>query len=362
MSVFQNKNDLLFNVNNPHNLIPKNKDITPHLNTNHISINSTNRDTKYYPDANYFSIRLPRPLSNVKRMSLQEIYFTGPIYNFSKNLGNNSFSISKYLSIDIDSLKKDIKLEDGKYQIKDILLYINKKLESNNHTKSIVLDYLKIQNRFIFYNIDTESFYIENNKTVCNNNDSKNPENNSSNLLFALGFDTNPNYNRIDSITKCHDTFLDEVILFPDNKDSSLELTESEDLCKNINYIIAKNSPRFRSEESIYIELERFNINFSETGDNRGLTSIYQSGNVGDSISAFAKIPAIDYNRDNNTELTRGRFLPLIDDSSKTFQQPINNISNLKFKFRYGDGMLVDLQNTSIDITLLVEQLEERII
>ena len=96
MSVFQNKNDLLFNVNNPHPLIIKNKATSFEQNMHYFSINTNNRDKRLFPNTNNFTIRLPITLSNINSFSLFSIYFTGPIYNFSKNLGNSSFKIGTY--------------------------------------------------------------------------------------------------------------------------------------------------------------------------------------------------------------------------------------------------------------------------
>ena len=356
MSVFQNKNDLLFNVNNPHNLIPKNKATSFEQNMHYFSINTNNRDKRLFPNTNNFTIRLPITLSNINSFSLFSIYFTGPIYNFSKNLGNSSFKIGTYSISETESTT--IKLQDGNYTINSIINYINQLLSS----LEISIDYLISQNRFVFFNnkpVDNENsnrFYIESvSNMICNNNDNFI---NSKDLLFCLGFDVNTNYNRIDSIFT--NDIRSDVFLFEKN------LT-NENNWSNYNnnggfFAMANSQPRFRSDEPIFIEIEKFNVNISETADLNNFNSAHHASNNGSIFNSFAKIDATSYNFSTFDSLTSGIFNGIVDNVTKKFTQPVNNMGDLRFKFRYRDNTLVDLQNTSIDLTIAFTITNERII
>ena len=214
MSVFQSKNDLLFNITNPHNLIPKNESISIKKEMNYFSFNSIYRDKRLYPDANSFTSKLPVTLSNIISLSLFSIFFTGPIYNFSENLGNNSFKIGKYNTP--NQIVKLIKLVDGNYTISSIINYINQILDDSS--LNISINYLQSQNRFVFFSKtdvdesdDENRFYIEVDSESSNCNNSYTLKH----LLYNLGFDVNRNYNRIDSIHT--DNIKEKVFLFKEN-------------------------------------------------------------------------------------------------------------------------------------------------
>tara|TARA_B100001057_G_scaffold165589_1_gene166258 strand:- start:11246 stop:12280 length:1035 start_codon:yes stop_codon:yes gene_type:complete len=342
MSVFQSKNDLLFNITNPHNLIPKNESISIKREMNYFSFNSIYRDKRLYPDANSFTSRLPVTLSNIISLSLFSIFFTGPIYNFSENLGNNSFKIGKYNVA--NPIVEDIRLVDGNYTIYSIIDYINQIL--SERSLNISINYLKSQNRFVFFsnNTDDNRFYIEVDSESSNCNNS----NTLKDLLYTLGFDVNRNYNRIDSINT--DNIKEKVFLFERN------LTNITDWSTGTSgrfYAMAQSQPRFRSEEPIFLEIEKYNVNISESRD---IESDY-----GSVFSAFAKIDSIDYNSSNLVRFTSGKLNGIVDNVTKDFPMPVNHVSNLKFKFRYGDNVLVDLQNTSIDFTIAITILDEKL-
>ena len=342
MSVFQSKNDLLFNITNPNNLIPKNESISIKREMNYFSFNTNYRNKRLYPDANSFTSRLPLSLSNIISLSLFSIFFTGPIYNFSENLGNNSFKIGKYNAA--DPIVEHIRLVDGNYTIYSIIDYINQIL--SERSLNISINYLKSQNRFVFFsnNTDDNRFYIEVDSESSNCNNS----NTLKDLLYTLGFDVNRNYNRIDS--KNTDNIKEKVFLFERN------LTDITDWSTGTSgrfYAMAQSQPRFRSEEPIFLEIEKYNANISESRD---IESDY-----GSVFSAFAKIDSRDYNSSSVLKLTSGKVNGIVDNVTKDFPMPVNHVSNLKFKFRYGDNVLVDLQNTSIDFTIAITILDEKL-
>lgn len=357
MSVFQSKNDLLFNITNPHNLIPKNESISIKKEMNYFSFNSIYRDKRLYPDANSFTRKLPVTLSNIISLSLFSIFFTGPIYNFSENLGNNSFKIGLY---NTTKTKQNVNLQDGNYTISSIINYINQILDDSS--LNISINYLQSQNRFVFFsNTDVDSnndnrFYIEVDSESSNCNNS----NTLKDLLYTLGFDVNRNYNRIDSIHT--NNIKEKVFLFernltnrndwPADDSGSTDYSGSTDTIGRF-YAMAQSQPRFRSEEPIFLEIEKYNANISESRD---IESDY-----GSVFSAFAKINSRDYSLSSVGNLTSGKVNGIVDNVTKDFPMPVNHVSNLKFKFRYGDNVLVDLQNTSIDFTIAITILDEKL-
>ena len=350
MSIFQNKNDLLLNINNPHNLIPKNTSITNRKELNYFSFNSNDRDIRLYPNTNFFTFKLPVTLSNITSLSLFSIFFTGPIYNFSKNLGNNSFKIGKY----DENVSRDINLVDGNYNITSILNYINQLLEEKN--LDIRLEYLRSQNRFVFIsnsavkNQNSNRFYIQVDSEYNNCNYTNN-SNDIKDILYSLGFEVNRNYNRIDSTFTSN--IRNIIFLFKENIINNQNWHNVKDNDGRF-FALAQNPPRFRSEEPIFFEIEKFNTNINECR--------FNSDNSGSILSAFAKINADNYNSSSLQRFTSGRVNGIVDNVTKNFLQPINHISNLQFKFRYGDNILVDLQNTSVDFTIAIRLLEEAII
>jgi hypothetical protein len=361
MSVFQNKNDLLFNVNNPHTLISRNKDTSFEKNLHYFSINTNDRDKKLYPNTNNFTIRLPATLSGITSFSLFSIFFTGPIYNFSKNLGNSSFKIGTYSTSETESSIIKL-LQDGNYDIKGILNYINEILSSFNDI-NIRINYLISQNRFVFYTYDrtdnaiSERFFLENDNSKISNNGDNYSSTSYKDLLFTLGFDVNTNYKRIDSIFTTD--IVTDVFLFKDNLIITSDWDSDIQNNKQRFFVMAQSQPRFRSEEPIFLEIEKFNVNISETGDT--INDSHHINNRGSVNSSFAKIDANSYNFSTFNALTSGTINGLVDNVTKKFTQPVNNINHFRFKFRYRDNTLVDLQNTSIDFTIAMERMHETI-
>ena len=345
MSNFPNNSNLLLN-NSTHPIIQQKNTFS--LDRKLLTVHTNDREQFFY-NTNVFSIKTPQPYNNVQSLRLTEINFPTKINNFSKNLNNN------ILYIDHSSF---ITIQNGNYTPENLALYLTNKLSNHN----INVKYLTDRQRFIFYSNNKFNLYF---KLDINNCNYITPTN-------ELYHNTNNprSNNNIDVFNKRRKLFINEGFLYDigmdlhidlDNPNYTIPSQNSEYLheissvfpkCNNsYHYILCESPPRFRNQQPLYLEIDSLNINYDELnpfpiGGNNMFSNLSNSSTK----TAFIKIPPFIYN-------SGGIQYDSNQNSVAFFEAPIKRIQNLKFKFRYHDNKLVDLDNQDVNFTLEINQL-----
>ena len=353
MSNFHNNCNLLLN-NSTHPIIQQKNTFS--LDRKLLTIHANDREQFFYNN-NVFSIKTPQPYNNVQSLRLTEINFPSKINNFSKNLNNNIFYINNDFS--------PINIPDGNYTPENLANFLHNNI--SHHSINVV--YLPDRQRFLFYSSNHFSLNFKLNQENCNfinppnslKHNTNNPRSNNNidvfnmndtinssliineGFLYDIGFDLVVNQNN--PVFKKAST--DKL---PLNKISSIFSSTTE-----YNFIISDSPPRFRDKQPIYMEIDSLNINYDElnpfpTGTNNMFSNLSNSS----TRTAFIKIPPIVYN-------TGGFQYDKLQNSVAFFEAPIKRIQNLKFKFRYHDNKLVDLDNQDVNFTIEINQLRSNI-
>ena len=120
-------------------------------------------------------------------------------------------------------------------------------------------------------------------------------------------------------------------------------------------HIKSNNSVRFRSSEPIYLEIDKLNTYDELNPFPKASNNLYNNFSNTSINSAFFKI---------NSENLDGRHFTnnyITDSVLKFFDTPLQRLQNLNIKFRYHDGMLVDLNDQDVNFTLEINELRNEI-
>ncbi len=315
-----------------------------------LSIDTNDRDKSRWPNANEFEVSLPQSYTNVESVRLLNIQIPNKLYNISEHLQNNKMIIQS------GSEKLLITLDDGYYNNSNICEAIQNKVKlgfgSNwEHDNAFNVDFNNVTQKphftsdskdfsFIFH--DASIFYNTSSNSLCNNNVYEQHSN--WGLGYNLGFD---NKQPVESHLVSDNSNSD--IFFYYNSNNLLPTDTS-----NGRVIVPPKQAELNHNQFIYLEIDKYNtsdeikpfINDKHNNTNSGLVNSY-----------FAKIPikykSYDENSINQSLSCKDEFM----DSFSYFQPPIEKISKFKFKFRYHNGLLVDLANFNISFTLEINQI-----
>lgn len=321
--------ELFLNLNNPHPLISKENSYQ--LSKKYLSIHANDRDIQYFPNSNEFSIKCPQSYINVQSIKLNEISFPNPIFNFSNNLKNNSFYIRCEPSNNIL-----ITIPDGFYTPDDLAKKMQDLINSNNFDSSFNIKFLKNESKFSITN--KNSFMISSKNDIsCNNNYIYNYKKTYKNLtlldenlllkldfLYSIGFDFT-------------------------NKNVVTSIKNDEDY-----KLISNSCIRFRNTEPIYLEIDKYNIYDELNPFPKGTSNMFNNFSNTSINTAFFKLTPL------SNDFSLSNFNIISSDSPNIFfcfNPPLQRLQNLKFKFRYHDGTLVDLQTQDVNFTLEFNQL-----
>ena len=349
MSNFHNNCNLLLN-NSTHPIIPQKNTFS--LDRKLLTIHANDREQFFYNN-NVFSIKTPQPYNNVQSLRLTEINFPSKINNFSKNLNNNIFYINDNFS--------PINIPDGNYTPENLANFLHNNI--SHHSINVV--YLPDRQRFLFYSSNPFSLNFKLNLQNCNfinppnslKHNTNNPRSNNNidvfnmndtintsliineGFLYDIGFDLVVNQNN--PVLKKAST--DKL---PLNKISGTLSSTTE-----YNFIISDSPPRFRDKQPIYMEIDSLNINYDELNPfPTGTNNMFSNQSNSSTRTAFIKIPPFIYN-------AGGFQYDNLQNGVAFFEAPIKRIQNLKFKFRYHDNKLVDLDNQDVNFTIEINQL-----
>lgn len=305
-----------------------------------LSVDSVDRDISKYPNPASFEITCPQNYTSVESIRLLEIQIPHGLYNISEQLQNNKLTV-KVESDDDET----IILDDGLYTpallakcLQTFLLDINTDFD---------VKYNEL-NKKIYFGNTTKSFSFLFDKQIPY-----------ANITDDRGNTTNCNYNTYDQ----HSNWgLGSLLGFTHKKTYDSANIEGADQfsyetsawISNASNIIVGNKPiNLNINNMMYLELEKYNTMDEIVPYVNNKHSNMNNGKIN---SCFAKV-AINANNMNDSNSTSLSAKDLFLDNISYFQPPIEKISKLKFKLRYHNGMLVDLQNYNMSMLIEINQI-----
>ena len=314
------------------NLIERMQNFT--LNRKVLSIDSNDRNINKFPNSSLFEIDCPNVYTNIESIRLLNITFPNKLYNISEYLQNNK------LIIDFQSNEETIILNDGYYTPELLEIALNNKLQELNN--NFLVKYNSLNKKFYIGNTNAEftlNFKTKINYTNCNNN------NNVDIYLqprhWGLGYILGFNKENITSVNNS-DTNNYKFITDPSNNNW---------IANGSHIIISNNTCDLNGYNTIYMEVE--SLNSSDEIKPYSISN-FTNTNIGLVNSFFAKIP---YSNEILNFYSKDYFL----ESVSFYQPPLEKISKLKIKFRYHNGLLVDLLNNNVVFSFEINQIRNEI-
>ena len=343
-----------FVLNKNHPLIPREQNFV--LFRKIISIHSFDRDINKWPNANHFEIDLPEDLTKVQSIRLVQITIPNNQYVFTNSYQNTKFNF--ILSHGgVTGAPITITIEEGSYTAEQLAIEIATKMNKAAIAAGAPLSVPSNYNGFVCkYNSVSNTFWFGN------------KEDN-----FDLNFNENPGY-----IIPCGQTEVWEhytkwglpAYLGYDRKKYTATSTtdpsgfgfdyefptywlEPSGTAYYVDISNSKCNLDLFGEDSIYMEIDRYNSMDELTPFVENTMSLYNNDYTGAVKSALAKIPvglACNFGLFGDSK----NFYLM---NSSYFTPPIDRITRLRFTFRYHDGRLVDFKwipfNFSLEFNIL---------
>ena len=315
-----------------HQLIERKQNFT--LDRKVLSVDTNDRDINKWPNPCEFEVSCPQSYNNIESIRLLNIQTPNKFYNISEYLQNNKFKIHVN-GVD----PKIIVLDDGYYSIQNLVNSLNNDLSVN--PINIKVKHNEVNNK-IYFGHDNSGFSL-----IFNSQD----------LVYNNCY--NSNYN---NIYKQHSKWgLGAILGFnKDNVTSKQESNKNNFKYDNIQWVSNDNNiiEPFKAVDldeyqNIYIEIDK--LNKSDEIKPYVVDKINNT-NSGIMNSFFAKVPIIK-NEQNQSINTKDFCI----EGVSYFQPPLEKINKLKFKIRYHNGLLVDLQNYNISMTFEINQIRNEI-
>jgi hypothetical protein len=305
-----------------------------------LSVDSIDRDINKCPNPASFEITCPQNYTNVESIRLLEIQIPYGLYNISEQLQNNK------LTVKVESDNNEvIILEDGLYT--PTLLVTCLQTYLLDISSGFVVTYNEL-NKKIYFGNETKTFSLLFDKEIPYDNiiDDRGTITNCSNNIY----DQHSNWGLGSLLGFTHKKTYNSANIEGANHFSH----DHDDWIANDDHIIEGNKQiNLNINNMMYLELEKYNTIDEIIPYINNKHSNINSGKIN---SCFAKISINTYNtNDNNSNSLSAKDLFL--DNISYFQPPIEKISKLKFKLRYHNGMLVDLQNFNISMLIEINQI-----
>ena len=343
------------NTRQSHPLIPREQ--TYVLDRKIVSIHSTDRDIKKWPYANHFEISLPETLSNVQSMRLVEIALPKS-YVFSNEYQNTKLSFRLDMSANgCCANEYTITIPDGTYtpeQLTRTITYLmNEEVQdcSSCGCGRFVCAYNSVSNTFWFGNTKCKFSLLFNTKHqyTCLFPGQPDVFNHRARwgLPAYLGYDK-----RIYNSTLASNSGAATFDYEPSG--NKLWITGANAQIVNIYIYCNICNLDIYGEEAIYMEIDRYNSMDELEPYSENSSGWFNNDYNGKVNSAFAKIP-----------VTRNSFSQVYDSQNglltniSHYNPPIENISRLRFKFRYHDGRLVDFKCLPLSFSLEFNMLKD---
>lgn len=350
------------NIRTNHQLI--NREQSYVLDKRFVTIHSNDRDVKKNPFPNNFEITLPESLINVESMRLAEIKMPSNYYSFSEDLQNTKFSFvftsaNTNWSSAIQTLLTNpsqtftVTIQSGFYRPEQLASEITYRLNQ------AVTNYLVDNSENVVY----DKFTVFNDEVAMkmwfgNNSDG-----------FALLFNERMSY----TLQQCEQptawdrysewgfgSYLGFEKQRYNSTSSNKELVNgwaspakewllfsTTPASTQVHYIQAPLVYKLMGENTIYMEVEKYNHIDELVPFSQSTNSLYNNDYNGTVKSAFAKIPI--------TIVPYGQFFESLNGiimSSTHFDPPLERVQKLKFRFRNHVGALVDFQDFPFNFTI----------
>ena len=312
-----------------------------------LSIDTNDRDKSRWPNANEFEIFTPQVYNNVESIRLLSIQIPNKLYNISEHLQNNKLIIKSGPN------EKLITIDDGHYTDQRLCNALQHKVRNNFSSlgDNFYVELNEVSKKAHIVSKDNSFSFVFNDISYCANGNCVNnvyDQHSNWGLGSVLGFD---NKNLVNSSPQM-DPSSSELYLYYLPEDKNNKILSSDSSASGV--IIPPNKLNIEFNQYIYLEIDKYNT----CDEIKPFINNRFNNNIGLVNSYFAKIPI-----KLNTE-TPNQSLSTKEDSNDSFsyyQPPIEKISKFKFKFRYHNGILVDLDNYNISFTLEINQIRNTI-
>lgn len=299
-----------------------------------LSVHSDDRNLAFWPESNNFSITLPAPILNVQSIRLIQSTFPSSLYVFSSNQRNTKFKLTSGGIVYI------VTINEGIYTDVEFVIELNRVL--SDITPDMTVELSSSDRKLTFKSLSTS---------------------------FTLNFDEKMDYHECGSNFALANNIegLPYHMGFENKSYSSYIVDGSHVNTSNFSINIV-------GESCFYMEIDKYNLldelsPFSNSPkdsncivlcpDNTTVKVIQKTNNnvfTGKSNSAFAKIPLTI---NSSVYPFNSQFITLCN--AGFYDPAIEKISNLRFKFRYHNGALVDFKNNRFDFTLEFTSLRNEI-
>lgn len=316
-----------------------------------LSIDTNDRDKSRWPNANEFEVSLPQTYTNVESIRLLNIQIPNKLYNISEHLQNNKMIIQN------GSNKLLITLDDGYYNNTLLCESIQNKVRvgygsawSPNNVFNVDLNIVTLKPHFTSASKDFSFIFFDpdisyNTSSISSCNNYIYDQHSNWGLGYNLGFD-NKQWVESHPVTDTSNS----DIFFHYNHDELIPTNTTA-----VGVIVPPKQMEVNQNQFIYLEIDKYNtsdeikpfINDKLNNTNTGLVNSY-----------FAKIPIqldklFNGNSINQSLSSKDDF----SDCLSYYQPPIEKISKFKFKFRYHNGLPVDLGNLNISFSIEINQI-----
>ena len=331
------------------------------MNKKILTIHSEDRDINKWPNQNEFEVVLPDTYINIEQMNLLNISLINNFYNISEKLMNNYINTSSSES-NPDNI---FIIPDGFYS-PDQLAFTLTKIFQENHESNIYVLYDRVKMKFLFiihnsitdFNLNFENL-VSTDKLCINNKFLINPEKvayqySHWGIGYNLGFKK-----KIYTDFSAANFALDKDISFAHyvNKfdiclNDPLEILPHSFNFNHYNFLYSETTIDLNPLSNIYMEIDKHNYADEIMPYQYRSNYLYCNDYNASVNSYFAKIILDNLNNNQNIFLTYTSSNGEIYNGNLLYNNKIDRLFKLKFKFRYHNGILVDFNDKNFNFTL----------
>jgi len=371
------------------------------LNRKIITIHSEDRDISKWPYIHEFEISLPCILHDIVSIKLMNIQLPNNIYNFSNEYQNTKLSfkllptdsilqnggnrnIYEFITLINNNNNYIITIPNGKYSSKQLCFEIENRLNKSvsdylreNNLSSIdnpnpVVDYSYFKlyndtvNNKIWFGNTLDNFML----TWAEPIDYSIKDSNMDNILpkervwfryTDWGLGSYLGYNKINYQGIKTETYLDVSCNTYKYLTPNTNSIDNNNLSGCSYYIIPPNPVNLYAKKHIFMEIDKYNSMDEIAPYSENTNNIYSNDYHGKYNNIFAKIP-LDINIHNKNKTCKNNKNIILSNNSTLnnitmFDNPLEELAKLKFKFRYHDDNIVDFKGNNINFTLEIGML-----
>jgi hypothetical protein len=312
------KNDFKQNTfldKNEHAIIEHRSDINIPTELKYVNISSSDRDQVAWPLTSYFEITLPDSLKDVTYLTLYDYNFYCHVFNFTKFYQNTKFSFTTTVG-DTTNSYDGLSIEDGYYTEDQLLQAICDVMNtaSSSTFKYYISDTTK---RVSFYN-DSALYNNEGATFTLKFNQQEFYDSNKWQMRNIFDLDTSWGIGYFLGFNKDQ----------PAIADSMVDVINDVGEPQNYRGVTAPRIMNVILNHNVFLEIDGFN-HVLQTRRETGVVNSY-----------FSRIPLMNGFANEVGGFERANI-------------SMEKVSKLKFRLRFHNGILLDLQDQNFDLTLL---------